>query len=282
MTWVAIIVDHREPRIVNLPPGEGVLKVAEDLPAGEHRVQVVKRTESWQGIITVEGVTLSDGGALLDPPPLPARKLLFIGDSVTCGAGVDNYPVCMKDPARPSNAWDSYGMVLARRLDAQAQLVCFGGRGVIRDYLGRNDVLNAPQFFEYTIPAEAKDHPVKWTPDNWVPNGIVVSVGTNDFNLQASKPIDEARFVQVYKEFLQRIHAVYPKAAVFLTEGSIVTDPLLRTLVRRVVDETGAPWASWVPAQHYSGCELNSHPVKPQHELMADDLEPALRKRLGW
>ena len=80
---------------------------------------------------------------------------MFIGDSVTCGGGVDNNAQCKPDPEHPANnVYDSYGMLLGRRMDAQIQLVCYGGRGLERDYrgLGISDgVLNAPQFLDLAV-----------------------------------------------------------------------------------------------------------------------------------
>jgi hypothetical protein len=78
---------------------------------------------------------LGTGASLADPLPLPQRNLLFIGDPVTCVAGIDNWPVCPTEPNRHSNGYDAYGMVLGRHLDAQAALVGYGGRGIVRDYL---------------------------------------------------------------------------------------------------------------------------------------------------
>jgi hypothetical protein len=62
---------------------------------------------------------------------------------VTCGEAVGRSDgeakLCKKD----SGTWDpyaSYGMRLARALDAQAHLVCYGGRGLVRDWRGRSNV----------------------------------------------------------------------------------------------------------------------------------------------
>jgi hypothetical protein len=56
--------------------------------------------------------------------------MMFIGDSVTCGAGIGNRADCSADPERLANdAYEACGMLLRRRLDTQSQLVCYGRRG---------------------------------------------------------------------------------------------------------------------------------------------------------
>jgi hypothetical protein len=50
-------------------------------------------------------------------------------------------------------------MRLARALDAQVHLVSYGGRGLLRDWQGKTDVLNAPQFFQLTIAEETAQLP---------------------------------------------------------------------------------------------------------------------------
>jgi len=157
------------------------------------------------------------GATLADPPPLPQRRLLFIGDSVTCGAGIDNWPACPAETDRPSNGYDAYGMLLGRRLDAQSELVCYGGRGVVRDYLGHRNVLNAPQFFNYSIPADDPTLQAKWVDDGWTPDAVVISLGTNDWNLQKTDPLTEDEFVGKYLGLVRDVRSHYRHAWIVLT-----------------------------------------------------------------
>ncbi len=145
-TYLQVTVDAGAPKVLKLAEGPQDLELAAGLPSGPHTVEIVKRTETWQGVVTFLAFELP-GGTLLPAPPAPSRRLLFIGDSVTCGSGVDRGD-CDMDPFRPSNAVGSFGMELGRRLAAEVHLVCWGGRGLIRDWRGRTDVLTAPQFFE--------------------------------------------------------------------------------------------------------------------------------------
>lgn len=283
---LTVVIDHSEPALQLLRKGEQNLVLTNGLDAGPHTAEVYKRTETWQGILTFLDLTLPADGVLLPPPPQPVRKLMFVGDSVTCGAGVENNSTCTADPAHPANdVYDSYGMELGRRLDAQTHLVCYGGRGLDRDYRGlsiADNVLNAPQFLDLSIPADERSNRAPWDFHNWTPDAVFVSLGTNDFSLQKTKPLDANTFIEDYARLLKTLRSHYPQAAIFVTEGAIVTDPLLRKYIQDAVAKTLDARIQWVQATHYPGNGCDGHPTKTQHLHMADDIEPVLRKALAW
>jgi lysophospholipase L1-like esterase len=283
---LTVVIDHGDPALQLLRKGEQNIVLAAGLDAGTHTAEVYKRTETWQGIVSLLDLALPAGGALLPPSPQPVRKLMFVGDSVTCGAGVENNSTCTDDPAHPANdVYDSYGMELGRRVDAQTHLVCYGGRGVERDYRGlgiADNVLNASQFLDLSIPADENSNRAPWDFHSWTPDVIFVSLGTNDLNLQKTKPLDANAFVEDYAWLLRTLRSHYPLAAIFATEGAIVIDPLLRKYIQDAVAKTGDARIQWVQATHYPGNGCDGHPTKAQHLHMADDIEPVLRKALSW
>ena len=283
---LTVVIDHGDPALQLLQKGDQTVILARGLEQGPHTAEVYKRTETWQGIVSLLGIELPQEGALLSALPLPARKLMFVGDSVTCGAGVENNSTCTSDPAHPaSDAYHSYGMELGRRLDAQTHLVCYGGRGLDRDYGGfgvADNILNAPQFIDLSIPADDAANRAPWDSRKWVPDGIVVSLGTNDFNLQKTRPLDGDTFVGDYARFLMTLRSHYPNASIFVTEGAIVIDPLLRRYVQDAINRTNDARIQWVKANHYPGNGCDAHPTRVQHQQIADDLEPVLRKSLAW
>ena len=280
--YVTTILEGGKPQIHRLSKGANELAISTaDLGPGPHTVEVVKRNGSWQGITVFDGLRLGTDASLVTPLPPPARKLLFIGDSVTCGEGIDNYPVCPGSLYRSANAYDVYGMVLGRRLDAQSELVCYGGRGVVRDYLGHRS-MQAPEFFNYSIVGNTESHPARWTDDGWTPDAVIISLGTNDWNLQKTDPVPEEEFVTDYLGLLRNVRRHYPKAWIVLTQGSIVSDPLLSQYVQKTVKRMNDPRVVWFASRHFPGAPCDAHPDKPQHQQMSDDFEVELRKLLGW
>jgi hypothetical protein len=287
---IAVLVDGGAPRVVQLAAGESTVSIAEGLGPGAHVVEVVHRTETWQGIVTVRGFEAASGKLLPAEAP-PARRLLFVGDSVTCGEAIDRAPDCRDAHAAAvtANGYLSYGMRVARALGAEAHLVCYGGRGLVRDYRGKSNVLNGPQLFDAALAVDG--HPVPWDHAGYIPDLVVVSLGTNDFNLDLGPLPEREPFVAAYVTFVRAIRARYTAAQILLTEGAIVSDDddptrprktVLRDYIAETVRRLGDGRVHAVPATHYPGDACNPHPTGAQHEAMARDLEPVIRKIAGW
>jgi lysophospholipase L1-like esterase len=279
-----VSVDGTEPTLLQLKKGEGLYPLVQNAPDAEHTLAITRRTESWEGVCTLRDFELAAGGSLLALPELPARKLMFIGDSVTCGEMAawkpgdpsDNLPVL-------TNARISYGMLLARRLGAQCALVSYGGRGIIRDWQGIRNTNNAPEFYELAMPDEPSTH---WDHSRYVPDAIGIQLGTNDFN---SGVPDEEEFVTTYVEFLRKVRRDAPKAWIVIMDSPILNDDgnapkhsvlhaYLEAIARRVRDDRVVVAA----IRHYPGVPGNGHPTGVEHEAMADELEPVFRRVLGW
>lgn len=279
-----------EPELIHPPQGRsGFVLPSGEAPAEGWLVELTRRSESWQGVASFFGLELPEGCALLPAPALPGRRLLCIGDSITGGERIDRMPPECDPTPRTANAARSYGMLLARALDAQVHLVSYGGRGVVHDWQGKTDVPNAPQFFDRTLP----DDPVPaWNHSDYVPDAIVVCLGTNDF---APGLPEEAGYTAAYDQFLTSIRAVYPAAALILAESPVfgetagTSDRTKRDLLRRCLDSivarrraAGDTRIAVGPLRHAPGVIGDGHPTAFQHEQIAAQLLPRIRELTGW
>lgn len=283
-------VNGWDPVVIRLPEGRSVLPLPSGpAPAGGWLVELVRRNESWQGVASFEGLRLPPGCELLDPPSLPARRLMFIGDSITCGEAVDRFPPELDNTPRMSDAPRSYGMILARRLHAQVHLVSYGGRGVLRDWQGRTDVPNAREFFQRALPDEAAP---QWDHSTYQPDAIVVALGQNDLS---SGFIDEPVFTEAFAKLFADLRRAHPHAAVLFTESPMRSeDPttedgrkrdLQRRCIRTVIEAARAQGdlrVDFAPLHQYPGTPTNAHPTAFQHEQMADELLGPLQRLTGW
>lgn len=285
-----VIVDQSAPVRLHARKGAGAYALLPaDAAAGEHVIQVVRRSESWQGTVDVLGVETGDSTSLLEPSAARPRRLLFIGDSVTAGeiAAYDAH-----DPlngatahnAHAANARLSYGYVLARQLAAECHLVAYGGRGLIRDWQGIRDTTNAPQFYERARPDDAGS---RWPHAAYVPDAIGVGLGTNDFNQGVP---DQNEFVNAYVEFVRKLRRDAPTAWIFLLESPILVDApgeppkraVLRGYLQLVIARVGDARVVLGPVSHYPGLPGNGHPVASEHAAMAAELRPLFGRALGW
>lgn len=278
--YLGIQVDDGPFRRVRLDQGvQNVSLVANG--AGPHAVTVVKRTESWQGLLDILGVEV-EGGRLVEPTPLPDQRLLFIGDSITCGAAADIRPGDPDEGPHNSSGRHAFGWRLSRLIGAQCHLVSYGGRGVLRDWEGRRapEQNNAPQFYPLALPDDAT---AAWDPGRYAPDAVLICLGTNDFNL--GKPPEE-EFVAAYVDLVRHVRRDAPDARVLLLESPMFGPGQRRdelaALLDEVVRRADSDLVERVGVAHYPGRPTDSHPVAAEHLEMAKALEPLLRERLGW
>jgi lysophospholipase L1-like esterase len=275
---VDVIVDGKPSATLRLSPHMQRYDVFTDAAPGPHRVELVHRGETWLGVASIARFTAD--GRFLAAPALPQRRMLVLGDSVTCGADMER-GAGDKDTPDWWNPRLSYGMLAARALDAQVQLVCYGGRGLVRSWNGRTDELQLPAFYDLAIADAA--HPVAWRQADYDPDLVVVAIGTNDFNPGIP---DRKSYVDAYTAFLRRVLRDHPHARVALTEGALLDGDKKAALIgylkevrARVADDRVHLLA---PAAHQPGDAVNGHPTTAQHAAMAAEILPQLRRIAAW
>lgn len=294
--YIQVLTDRREPQCHRLETGPFSIKLAEQLDRGTPtHLKVVRRTESWQGTLRVDALLADE---FLEPEPLPNRRLLFIGDSITCGASADRLGPDYVDGAITSNAYHSFGMELGRRLNAQVHLASYGGRGLLRDWQGLTDAEtnNLRPIFERSLP---DDPQALWDHTIYTPNAVIFGLGTNDFNIGIP---DQNVWTEAYRDFVLRVLEVHPNALIVLMNSpmlGIQPDPgnfargaalkwyAVRTqqLLKEALDNKPIDTrARVVVGEHRPtvGSPGDAHPVATEHLGMADDLEPILRANLDW
>jgi lysophospholipase L1-like esterase len=254
-----------------------LIELAAGPPHGSHRLQIVfKGTREWdsrwreplQAALVVTGVGLPDGGALLEPPPLPRLRAEFLGDSITEGVLVHRVdrPFPEAWPER-SDGRLGYAFQAGERLGADTRVVGFGRLGVTIE--GNGGVPAAPDAFDWICEGVPRDE--------WQPHIVVINQGSND----ASVPAD--RFGPAYDRYLGVVRAGYPEAHVFALRpfGGFHGDDIRELVEARVaagdarlhyVDTTG-----WVE----SGSDTTDsvHPNLEGHRRAAERLEAVIRQQ---
>jgi lysophospholipase L1-like esterase len=275
---VDVVVDGRLATTLHLAPQVKRYDVFMDAAPGPHRVELVHRSETWLGVASIARFTAA--GKFLAAPALPARRLLVLGDSVTCGADMER-GAGNKDTPDWWNPRLSYGMLAARALEAQVQLVCYGGRGLVRSWNDRTDEFQLPAFYDLAIAAAA--HPVQWNQADYDPDLILVAIGTNDF---APGIPARAAYVDAYTAFLRRLLRDHPHARIALTEGAMLEGSEKAALIGYIQEAMARVRDGRVhllaPMAHQTGDAVNDHPTTVQHAVMAEELLPQLRRISGW
>jgi lysophospholipase L1-like esterase len=305
-TWTNyywIIVDGQASKLKVCQESD-VYPLARNLGPGPHSLTIVKRTESSLGGQDSVGRGEFFGlrvrpGSALKPVTKPERLLEFVGDSITCGYGnevsttdPDSYPFTSTN----EDAWNAYGAVTARALAADYVAIAKSGYGVIRNYEGFSGPV-VPTLYEQTLPDDNGSPP--WDHSRYVPDVVVVNLGTNDFS--PGIPLDQleshrAAFKQAYIDFLSRIRVVHPTASIVAVVGpmlndsfpegyaawtSVQTDVAAAVEARHAANDVDVHYFALEPQQGpYYGEDW--HPTIATHQAMSDALVPFIAGVRGW
>ncbi len=275
-TYIEAIVDNQPAQIFKLSTAATDYNI--NIPdRKKHVLTVINRAESWHGLVTFN--YLNTDGTFAKAPPLPTRKMLVLGDSVTCASSIDRTPN-IKPDTDAANPRLSYGMLIAKGLNAQVQLVCMGGHGLVRTWDGFTDRLNLDEYYPLTYPA--MQNKVQWNQANYQPELIISAIGTNDFSQGIP---DHDLYVNTYIKFVLQLLADHKNAQIVLTEGAILngdkkaalTAYILET-VKRVADKR----VHYIASNNYPGEPIDAHPTKEEHAKMAQDFISPLKKLMKW
>ncbi len=297
-----VVIDGAITKKIMLEPGVEKYELASGLPAGEHSVSLVKRTQAQLGKAIFNGFELT--GALLEPAPKPALRIEFIGDSITAGEGVEGVngsPECTQNAAgtvgagwgQPfHNADRSYGVVTAHELDAEYHLTAVSGIGLVRNYSQMYDARPMPDVYDLMFVEEMASGP--WDHAAFVPDVVVVALGTNDFSPGDAPPdsprpeMDVAVYTDAYVAFVTQLRGYYPDAEIFALSSQLLGDgpgdytPAtdLRAAVGAAVERLAGAGDSRVHAfitTQVSGLGCSFHPDVAQHEMLGRELAAAIR-----
>jgi lysophospholipase L1-like esterase len=295
----AVVVDGVETGVVqSAPPQSQPVTLATGLSlTGSHTVSAIKMLEALCGPATISGVVMDAGGKLLPPPPPPARRLAFLGDSITCGYGALGVAPCPGySCGAPSNApknesnWESgyfsYSMVLGRRFKADTQTICVSGAGFAHQW---NKPGVAPthggmtEKFGMVLGSGPDEGSNLVDPAAWVPDALVINIGTNDVGVPHSNT--SSVWVQTYLTFLKHWRAVWPHTHFFLgcfpmLQGDGMTPAI--QLVADALADTKTTVLSFPKLQTTYGKGCYGHPSVAGHAAMAEATGAVLGKALGW
>lgn len=211
-----IIIDGRAPFVLQTEGSKRLYKI-DTLQPGKHTITIFKRTETFVGTVLFFGFEIEKGNKLLPLANNNSLMIEFIGNSITCGYGNEGTDKDCPFTAETENNYMAYGAITARNLDAQYMAIAFSGRGLYQNFDKTRDN-TLPDMYDRVI---ASDHKLKWNFNSWVPDIVVINLGTNDF---AHTNPDSTIWVNKYLEFLKRVRVNYPEATIICCEGPMMSD----------------------------------------------------------
>lgn len=197
--------------------------------AAEYVVRIVKLSEPAHSSLAVKGISVDAVGGIT-PTATKDLYIEFIGDSITCGYGVDDEVKEHHFSTTTEDVTKTYAYQTAELLNADASIVSYSGYGIITGYVGRADAARAeaqrvPDVYEclgfsYGAFQGAYSKDILWDfPAARAPDVIVVNLGTNDTSYLQYHEDEIGDFVTAYEAFLERLRVLNPQAKILCTLG---------------------------------------------------------------
>lgn len=256
-------------------------------------VQIIKLSECAMSTIGIKPIKLGEGEKI-EPAKAKDLKIEFIGDSITCGYGVDDPDKEHHFKTSTEDVTKAYAYKTAQALDADYSMVSISGYGIISGYTdsGKKPEQTIPQYydklgFSYNKFADSLEVAgLEWNFDNYKPDIVVINLGTNDMSY-AKNEMTQAEFEEGYIEFLKQVRSHNPDSYIFCTYG-VMGNTLIRS-IKNVCDkyseETGDNKVTFftLPMQdeNKNGMVADWHPSEATHEICAQRAVKTIKETLG-
>ena len=281
-----LVVDGKPSDVIKLKDGLHDYALGTFNNESFQELQLFKRTESLVGECEFLGFEVDDSAELASAAST-SSLIEFVGDSITCGYGIEAKSATEDFRDLTENAWLSYASVASRMLGARQSLVCYSGRGVYRNWASEPfEGANMNDLFT-RVTAEAENH--SWTFERSKPDIVVVTLGSNDF----SPPIfaQEDLFKQAYRNLIHNIRLAYgDNIPVFCLTGPVLVKKLAELhnkYVYEIVEETalkGDDMIFYFPLSRQSakmGFGAQWHPSIAQAQKNGEELALFINKTVS-
>lgn len=273
--YIEIVLDNQQPRRIQLKEQYNKVLIGKYLKDTIHTVLVCKNTESAIGYLRLESIRCKN----LIPIEKKFKPVFeFIGNSITCGNGMDDSEIKCKQGKwfDQHNAYMSYGALISRRFDANWRLSAVSGIGLTRNCCGLENTM--PEVYDRIAFKMTSE---KWNFSTQQPKVVCVTLGQND-GMQK-----EEIYISTYLKFLKTLRTYYPKAKIICCSSPMANKRLKKHLekcISEVIQKVNAAGDSNVYSYFYrqrykGGCD--NHPTMEEHQMMANELGDFIGGILG-
>ena len=268
-------VDGEKSAVTVNKEGVADYRIASDLPNGTHHVLIRRRSmatykkndETATGMpIQFKGIQMT--GRFLQKPADNKYKIAFLGDSITCGVGLEN-----------TDGLATYAVDFCTREHFDYDICCVTGIGVYRSTSQHGGKTNTmTKYYPYYNYYRGTD--IAYNPTRKA-DLVIVNLNTNDQNTGSNS--DETSYKATLKTLLSEIRAAHGENVKIVWVIGMMVSPDCRVnqWLNSVFDELGGESAGLyritVDTDH-SGTD-KSHPGPSSHEAVSRALSAFIRQK---
>lgn len=254
-------------------------------------IKIVKLSESPMSTFSITDISAV---GTVSPAKDSDRLIEFVGDSITCGYGVDDEDRNHHFSTKTEDVTKTYAYKTAEAFDADYSMVSFSGYGIISGYSdGARKVSEqtVPQFYEKLGYSWSKNGDFTPSEINWKfkrqPDAVVINLGTNDASYCQGMADRREEFRKEYVNFLKTVRKNNPDAAIICALGIMGQDLCgeVESAVREYSEATGDDNVYYLTLdnqQEADGIAADWHPTEATHKKASEKLAGKIKEIMGW
>lgn len=273
--WVAVFIDDESVPSKRFPleSDERIYKLYESSTSRKVKIRLMKVSEAAFAKVGIKEI-IAEGETEITPTYSKERRIEFIGDSITCGYGIEGVWNTDVFNTTQENPWEAYAAKTSRYFDADFNLVSWSGIGIISSWTDQDEPNTRewlmPALYKYTDSAMDKsigktEYEI-WDNCKFEPHLIVINLGTNDQSYTKGIKDRMDHFTEGYCRFLKQVRELNPNSEILCTLGvmgqelcpavekavnnfkSSTNDSKIHTLFFQVQQESDGIGADWHPS----------------------------------
>lgn len=285
--FINVIIDGKVVSVLHPDSVKKTYTLVSNLPAGNHTLELFKRTEWTMGKTWLYEFDLDKGSSILPAPQVNKRKIEFFGNSITCGYADIDSTGKDRGTAPYENTYLSYAAITAHHFNAEFNLTARSGIGILVSWFPQI----MPEMYDKLDPSDSES---KWDFSKYIPDVVVINLFQNDAWITKlprneqfkarfgdKAPTDE-QIIKAYRDFVKTIRNKYPKAKIICALGSMDAT------------KEGSPWPGYIGKAVAQIADKNilthffpykntpGHPNVKEQQAMADDLIAFIEQNVKW
>lgn len=258
-------------------------------------VKIVKLSESAMSTLGIRPIPTGEGEYMI-PTAAKPHRIEFVGDSITCGYGVDDEVAEHSFSTETEDVTRAYAVKCANLLDADYSIVSSSGYGIISGYTDDPAVRIRqllPPYYEklgfsyHAFARRISPQDLDWDFTRFSPEAVVINLGTNDSSYCKDDAGKQNEYSAQYTEFLKKIRHRNPKSELFCVLGVMGQElcPAMERAAAAYTAETKDAHIHCVTLESQtdaSGYVADYHPRATTHDIAAKTAANAIKAVMGW
>ena len=258
-----------------------------------HVVRVIKLSESAMSTCGISDISAEGEFFATEPKK---RLVEFVGDSITCGYGVDDEDRDHHFATGTEDVTRAYAYKTAKALDVDYSMVSFSGYGIVSGYTASGEKMGhqlVPDYYEKfgfsygTYKGEYKPQNVTWDFTKHQPDCVVINLGTNDMSYVLEDKDRREEYIDGYVNFLKTVRKNNCDARIVCVLGMMgeALCTAVKETVERYGNETGDTRVSYMGFHDQlpeDGYVADWHPTETTHTKAAKKLTEEIRRIMVW